>query len=51
MILGPIPDVKPGGERAGRGAQSMYGSYHDTVRTQILNLSQICEVEMTGFWW
>jgi len=38
--IGWIANVKAGGERAPRTAQSAYWSWHDTIRTQILNYSQ-----------
>jgi len=48
--ISQIPYLKGGGERARKTAQSTYWSCHNTMRTQIHNWSQICEVEMPGFW-
>jgi len=47
--IGPIANLKAGGERAHKIAQFTYWSCHDTIRTQIVNWSQTCGVEMPGF--
>jgi len=46
-----IANLKAGGERATKTAQSTYSLCCDTIRTQILNWSQNGELEMPGFWW
>jgi len=46
-----IANLKAGGERAAKTAQSMYWSCPDMIRTQILNGWQSFEVEMLGSWW
>ena len=40
--IGLIANRKAGGERAHISAQSTYWTCHDTIRTQILNWSQMC---------
>ena len=47
--IGPIANLTAGGERAVKSAQSTYWSCHSTIRTQIRNCSQNCELEMPGF--
>jgi len=49
--FGQIANLKAGGKRAGKTAQSAYGPCHDMIRTQILNWSQSYEVEMPGLRW
>jgi hypothetical protein len=39
--IGWIANLKEGGARAAKTAQSTYTACHDTVRTQILNWSEI----------
>jgi len=49
MNIGRIANLRAGGERGAGTAQSADLSCHDTIRTQILNWSSNCEVEMPGF--
>jgi len=44
-----IANLKPGGERATKTAQSTYWSCCDTIRTQILNWSKKCWLFSIGF--
>jgi len=45
-----IADLKAGGERATKTAQSTYWSCCDMIRTQILNWSKKCWLLRSGFW-
>jgi len=49
--IGRITIPKQGGGRSPNYTQSMHCWCHDTIRTQMLNWSVSCEVEMPGFWW
>jgi len=49
MNIGCITYLRLGGERAAGTAQSMYWSCHDTIRPQILDCRQSCDVEMPHF--
>jgi len=44
-----IANLKPGGERATKTAQSTYWSCCDTIRTQILNWRKNCWLLRSGF--
>jgi len=52
QILVQSKNLTAGGGRAAKSAQGMYWSCYNTIRTQILNWSQNCELEMPGWgWW
>jgi hypothetical protein len=47
--IGRIANLKAGGERAAKTAQSAYTSCHGTIRTQILNWSETSGLAKAGF--
>ena len=48
LNVGRIANLKAGGERAPKTAQSTYWSCYNMIRTQILNWSQICRNRKVG---
>ena len=44
-----IANLTTGGEWAAKTSQSTFSSCHNTIRIEILNCGQSCDIEMAGF--